>query len=311
MQDKHTPIHSQQPDNNYIGRFAPTPSGPLHFGSLVTALGSYLDAKAHHGKWLLRIEDVDTQRSQANAIDTIYRQLDAFGLHWDGEIRLESAYLADYESALNSLTSHTYPCTCSRKHWQAQAKNGALGAIYPRFCAHQRLSASAKPHAIRLSLPDTVLCFHDRLLGKQCYHAQQTIGDPILKRRDGDIAYALAVVIDDAAQGVTDVVRGQDLLATTIIQQHLQTLLQLPTLRYLHLPLALNAQGKKLSKQNHAPAVEASNAQQLLQQALLFLGQTFNPEMLTLPPNELLKIASKNWQTQRIPTIAHSDNRQI
>lgn len=285
----------------YIGRFAPTPSGALHFGSLVTALGSYLDAKAHKGRWLLRIEDIDRNRSQRQAITTIYHQLETLQLHWDGEIRLQSQHLNDYTHALTQLQPHLYYCACSRKDWQPTAPQGALGAIYPRHCQNQKTPPPQQNSAIRLSLPFQTAHFYDRLLGCQQFTFQKDLGDPILRRRDGDIAYALAVVVDDALQHITHIVRGQDLLATTVLQNHLQTLLNLPRPTYLHLPLALTPDRQKLSKQNHAPPIDLSQPSQTLAAALTHLGQPLpeNPHHLT--PAQLLTHAITHWQIHTIP----------
>lgn len=287
------------PNFAYKGRFAPTPSGPLHFGSLVAALASYLDAKAHHGKWLIRIEDVDSARSKACYIADIETALAAHGFISDEEIRVQSAHLKDYAQALARLKSVTYPCNCSRKEWHATAKRGALGAIYPRLCRTKQ-TPPAPPYAIRLALEDTVVQFQDRRLGKISYSLQHDIGDPILKRRDGDFAYALAVVVDDALQGISDIVRGEDLLATTAIQLELQRYLQLPTPRYLHLPLVLDSSRRKLSKQNHAPALDNAQASANLIAALRFLGQDTTAMPPTETPATLLEVAVKRWNWQQL-----------
>ena len=218
----------------YIGRFAPTPSGPLHLGSLVAALGSFLDARAHSGRWLLRVEDVDSSRSRADYIAAQMHSLHCHGLHHDGTVRVQSAHLTDYLAALDRLRPQLYPCECSRKHWHEGARMGALGSIYPGTCREKTLtSLTPTDAAIRLRLPDTTVTFHDRLLGDCRFSLTDDIGDPVLRRRDGDIAYALAVVVDDALQGVTDIVRGQDLVAATAIHLTLQNLLDLPRPRYL------------------------------------------------------------------------------
>lgn len=257
----------------YIGRFAPTPSGALHFGSLIAALGSYLDARAHGGQWLLRIEDVDRARSRAHYADDMQKTLSAYGLDWDGEVRKQSEHIQAYLDTLSNLRHHLYPCRCSRKQWHAQAQAGALGPIYPGTCRNHTLRSLSPPDAaIRLALPEQIISFDDRLLGRCTYHLQRDIGDPILRRRDGDIAYALAVTVDDALQGVTHIVRGQDLTAATAIQRHLQQRLDYPQPRYLHLPLALDANGRKLSKQNHARPIDADNPSPSLRAALAFLG---------------------------------------
>ncbi|MBV7433423.1 tRNA glutamyl-Q(34) synthetase GluQRS [Cardiobacteriaceae bacterium TAE3-ERU3] len=279
--------------SKYIGRFAPTPSGALHFGSLIAALGSYLDARAHHGQWLLRIEDVDRVRSSMRHAIDIQATLAAFGLTWDGEIRTQSRHIDEYLTILETLKDQLYPCGCSRKMWHAVAKMGELGPIYPGTCRqHPFTTLSPQDAAIRLKLPAQTITFYDRLLGSCQYHLQDDIGDPILRRRDGDIAYALAVTIDDALQGITDIVRGQDLTAATAIQLYLQQCLGYKTPRYLHLPLALDEHGRKLSKQNHAHPVDRSDPLPALQSALTFLGLETAPYRNT---NDLLKWATVHW----------------
>lgn len=276
----------------YLGRFAPTPSGHLHFGSLVTALASYLDAKAHGGRWLLRIEDVDTARSRPYFIEQIQRVLEAHHLFWDGEIRWQSAYLNDYEEALLRLKNHLYYCDCSRQKWQSSAKMGELGAIYPQFC----LNLHKNEGALRLALPHEQITFFDRLLGEKTYNLTD-LGDPILKRRDGDVAYALAVVWDDYVQGITHIVRGQDLLSATPLQIYLQQLLNLPPVDYLHLPLVLNEKGEKLSKSQNAPNLNPETIIFNLKSALKFLNQPI-PESNHI--DEILKEALFNWNIQNI-----------
>lgn len=281
----------------YIGRFAPTPSGPLHLGSLVAALGSYLDARAHGGRWLLRVEDVDRTRSRADYIAAQLQSLRAHGLHHDGEIRVQSAHLADYQAALAQLRPHLYPCDCSRKYWHAQAQMGALGLVYPGCCRGRVLDSLAPDDAaIRLRLPEETVVFADRWLGECRFDLAREIGDPVLRRRDGDIAYALAVVVDDGLQGVTDVVRGQDLVAATAIHLVLQNMLGLPPPRYLHLPLVLNADGSKLSKQNHAPALDDATPAANLRAALRHLQQDDSGFSDTMPVEVLLEEAVRRWR---------------
>ena len=281
----------------YIGRFAPTPSGPLHLGSLVAALGSYLDARAHGGRWLLRVEDVDRTRSRADYIAAQLHSLRAHGLHHDGEIRVQSTHLADYQAALAQLRPHLYPCACSRKRWHAGAQTGALGLVYPGYCRGKALADTAPTDAaIRLRLPPQTVAFTDRWLGECRFALAREIGDPVLRRRDGDIAYALAVVVDDGLQGVTDVVRGQDLVAATAIHLVLQEMLGLPTPRYLHLPLLLNADGSKLSKQNHAPALNDATPATNLRAALRHLGQDDSGFTDAMPVEVLLEEAVRRWR---------------
>lgn len=299
---KHTILFMEK--ITYRGRFAPTPSGPLHFGSLTSCLGSYLDARAHQGKWLIRIEDVDSSRSKAEYQQAIIRSLSVHGFESDEPIRVQSAHLQDYYHALAQLTPHLYPCTCSRQQWQAQAKNGALGKIYPQYCRHQPIGTLTTTNtAIRLALPDTTIAFTDRVCGQCSYQLSQDIGDPILRRRDGDIAYALAVVVDDALQNITHIVRGKDLLAHTPIQRILQEQLGYPHPQTFHLPLVRLANGDKLSKQNHAPALEDNRASENLIQALQFLGQDVAGIHDSDSPQQILSIATQRWNIHRIAQV--------
>ena len=287
----------------YRGRFAPTPSGELHFGSLIAALGSYLDARAQGGQWLLRIEDVDSTRSRPHYTDAIVASLAAHGLISDAPIRIQSEHGDDYLHALAQLAPHLYPCDCSRKHWQAHAATGALGKVYPGTCRDKPLPKLDK-HTLRLRLPAQTLHFVDRHFGIQTYDLEKDIGDPVLRRRDGDYAYALAVTVDDALQGITDIVRGADLLAATPIQQHLQTLLGYPALRYLHLPLVLDDNGNKYSKQNHAPALDSHTATANLLAALTFLQQDTSGLYASDSVAHLLHHATARWDITRL-----GDNR--
>lgn len=283
----------------YAGRFAPTPSGHLHFGSLIAALGSYLDARAHGGRWLVRIEDVDSTRSHPEYIQSILAGLAAHGMASDLPVRVQSEHLDDYAAALERLRPCLYPCDCSRKAWHARAREGQLGKIYPGFCRDKPLR-TLENCALRLRLPEQTLTFADRHFGMRHYDLQGDIGDPVLRRRDGDYAYALAVTVDDALQGITDIVRGADLLAATPIQQHLQTLLGYPPPRYLHLPLVLDENGNKYSKQNHAPALDNGNAPANLLAALAFLGQNTDGLQAADSPAHLLEHAAARWDTSRL-----------
>lgn len=249
---------------NYVGRFAPSPSGPLHAGSLATALASWLDARAHDGSWLLRIEDVDTPRTVPGAAEVIMAQLDALGLAWDGEIIWQSRRGDAYQAAFDTLAARglIYGCGCTRREiadsaLRGQTTPGTDGERpYPGTCRHG-LPEGRQARAWRLRVPDGVERFEDRWLGPQEQDVAQAVGDFALRRADGLWAYQLAVVADDAAQGVTDVVRGADLLSSTARQRVLGRLLGLPPLRYMHVPLILDAaSGLKLSKQNGAPPID-------------------------------------------------------
>ena len=271
----------------YVGRFAPSPTGPLHFGSLVAAVASYLDARSQGGQWLVRMEDVDTPRSVPGADADILRTLEAFGFTWDGPVLYQSGRIEAYREALDQLRGRgvAYPCSCSRKE--------VAGSIYPGTCRNTPHD-SGKPGAWRVQVDDVSVSFEDRALGWQQQNLGQEVGDFVVLRSDGLFAYQLAVVVDDAAQGVTDVVRGADLLDSTPRQIWLQGLLGLPRLRYLHVPIATNAAGAKLSKQTLAPALREENAEAELRAALRFLGRNV-PAEVGLRPAEILAWAGERW----------------
>lgn len=274
----------------YVGRFAPSPTGPLHFGSLVAALASWLDARAAGGRWLLRIEDLDAPRVQPGASDAILRSLDALGLHWDGEVVYQSRRLPHYKQALAQLGTHIYPCGCSRREIaDSSLRMAADGAqIYPGTC-RGGLAPGKLARALRVRTTEGEIAFDDRVQGRQKQAVSREVGDFVLHRADGQFAYQLAVVVDDAAQGITDVVRGADLLDSTARQIHLQRLLGYSRPRYLHVPAAVNAAGEKLSKQTGAAPVDRSS----IRAALEFLGQDETDDS---------QEALQNWQPARIPS---------
>ncbi len=282
------PVHATIAGVNYIGRFAPSPTGPLHAGSLVAALASYLDARAHRGRWLLRIEDIDEARTVPGAAEDIIDTLAAFGMHADGEVVWQSRRKPLYEAAFDQLGSQVYPCGCSRKEIAdsrvALAADGA--AVYPGTCRHG-LAPDRQPRAWRLRVPDATdpaatIRFTDRWQGLVEENLATATGDFVLKRADGFWAYQIAVVVDDADQGVTDVVRGADLLESTARQIWLQQLLQLPTPRYLHVPVVTNAVGEKLSKQTGAKPLDRQKPLEELLAAARQLGLVLDgqPESL-------------------------------
>lgn len=280
---------------SYIGRFAPSPTGPLHFGSLLTAVASYCDAKANHGKWLVRIEDTDIPRIYPNSETHILSCIDAFEFEPDAEIIFQKDHLAIYEQVIDQLKQQhaIYACQCTRK---------MLGSnhIYAGTCRDLNLDFAEQ--AIRLKVDDLLICFEDRLQGRQCSNLKDDLGDFVLKRRDGIISYQLAVVVDDYLQGITHVVRGADLLDNTARQIWLGSILNYPSLSYMHLPLAMNDQGQKLSKQNLAQALDISKASELLQQALLALGQ---PNVELNKPRIMLQQAVQQWDVNLIPKGIH------
>jgi glutamyl-Q tRNA(Asp) synthetase len=266
--------------NAYVGRFAPSPSARLHAGSLVAAVASYLDARAQHGSWLVRIEDVDEARSAPGADQAILSLLQTLGMQWDGDVVWQSRRKELYQAAFERLAVHTYPCGCNRREIADSrlglAPDGA--AIYPGTCRHG-LAMGKAARSLRVRVPDAgdgdAIAFTDRFAGTVVQHLARESGDFVLKRADGFWAYQLAVVVDDAEQGVTDVVRGADLLDSTPRQIYLQRLLGLPTPRYLHVPVVRDANGEKLSKQSGALAVtpgDEAAGLAALQGAASFLG---------------------------------------
>ena len=260
-------------NTDYVGRFAPSPTGPLHFGSLVAAVASYLDARAHGGRWLLRMEDIDSTRCKSEFARHILETMSSFGFAWDGEVIYQSLRSARYQSAMASLDGRhlTYACACSRKEIADSAMEGLDGPVYPGTCRDKELDRAGNSIRVRTHLND--ICFDDRVQGKQCQQLEADIGDFVLKRRDGLIAYQLAVVVDDADQQVSHIVRGADLLDSTSRQIHLQQLFGFPTPSYLHIPIVTNPAGQKLSKQTLAPAISTDEACHLLRDALVHLGQ--------------------------------------
>jgi len=287
----------------YRGRFAPSPTGPLHFGSLVAAMGSFLDARAHQGQWLVRIEDLDPPREIPGATQSILDTLDAFGLHADGDILYQSQRIVHYQQALDKLETHghCYPCACSRRDIQQIAGNAAAAGIYPGTCRNG-LPAGREARATRLRVPDREIGFRDRLQGDIRAWLPEDCGDFILKRADGLFAYQLAVVVDDALQGITHVVRGADLLDSTPRQILLQQLLGYHVPQYLHLPVAANRLGEKLSKQTRAAPVDAARALPTLLEAARFLGLAPPTSLRNAAITTFWAWATDNWQTSRLPT---------
>lgn len=258
----------------YRGRFAPSPTGPLHFGSLVAALGSWLDARAAGGEWLVRIEDLDAPRAAPGAASDILRTLEALGLQWDGPVLRQSGRAEAYRAALDLLarTGATYPCACSRREIGDGARAGVDGGlVYPGTC-RAGLPPGRAARALRVRVGNAVIRFDDAVQGGVRHVLADDVGDFVLQRADGLCAYQLAVVVDDAAQGVTDVVRGADLLDSTARQLHLRHLLGMPEPRHLHIPVLVGPDGAKLSKQTGAPAVDASRPVEALDAALEALG---------------------------------------
>ena len=288
----------------YRGRFAPSPTGPLHFGSLIAAVGSYLEARSRGGEWLVRLEDLDRPRVASGAANHILQTLRAFGFDWDGPLTRQSAREDAYHAALHRLRAagRVYPCSCSRREIADSALRGIDGPVYPDTCA-EGLRDERRARALRVRTDAEPIGFTDAVQGEIVQSLTRDIGDFLVYRADRVFAYQLAVVVDDAQQGITDVVRGSDLLLSTPRQIHLQRLLGLPTPRYLHLPVAVNAEGQKLSKQTLAAAVEQDMGVPALFAALHFLGQSPAPKMRHLVLQDFWRAAFATWDPARIPRV--------
>ncbi|WP_028007624.1 tRNA glutamyl-Q(34) synthetase GluQRS [Solimonas flava] len=285
---------------SYCGRFAPTPSGPLHLGSLLTALASYLDARCNDGRWLLRIDDLDRPRCVPGADTQILRQLEAHALYWDEAPRYQSQHLAEYESALARLAAQgwLYACRCTRAALAASALPGPDGPVYPGTCRTLRLAFDDQ--ALRVSVPDGLLRLDDRIQGRLQRDAASELGDFVVRRRDGIIGYHLACAVDEAAQGITDVVRGADLIGATFAQNVLQQALALPTPRYAHVPVLVDASGHKLSKQNHAAPLDTAEAGANLWLCLRWLRQMPPAALRDAAPAEILTWGIAHWHADAL-----------
>ncbi len=284
------------------GRFAPSPSGPLHFGSLVAALASYCETRSRQGRWLLRIEDVDTPRVVEGSADRILHDLEAFGFEWDSELLYQSDRFDEYRRFLEKLVDQgdCYACECSRRSLREQGvSSGPLGQIYPGNCRARKLSVQG--HSIRLNTEDAYsIMFTDRVYGVFEMNLPEQVGDFVLKRVDGIYAYHLAVVVDDELQGIDQIVRGADLLENTCLHIYLQQRLGFRTPEYMHIPLVNNDRGVKLSKQTGAGALNHGDASQLLTEALRHLGQSTFEDMQSASPAEILSSAVKEWNPAAI-----------
>ncbi|MEK7843668.1 MAG: tRNA glutamyl-Q(34) synthetase GluQRS [Pseudomonadota bacterium] len=287
---------------NYRGRFAPSPTGPLHSGSLVAAVGSYLEARSRQGEWLVRIENLDPPREVAGAAKEILDTLEVLGMEWDGEVVYQNRRNEIYQAALAALEQQglLYPCICSRKEIADSSIIGIDGPVYPGTC-RGGLPAGRNSTALRVLTHDDPIEFKDALRGLIRQQLASATGDFVLRRADGIYAYQLAVVVDDAAQGVTHVVRGADLLDSTPRQIYLQQLLGYSTPAYMHLPVVTNKQGEKLSKQTQAAAVDVSRPVAQLVTAMRFLGQTLPAELVESSIASFWQWALENWQPQKIP----------
>ncbi|HEX6005907.1 MAG TPA: tRNA glutamyl-Q(34) synthetase GluQRS [Burkholderiales bacterium] len=291
---------------SYRGRFAPSPTGPLHFGSLVAALASYLDARSRGGEWLVRIEDTDTPRIAPGAASGILRTLERCGLEWDGPVVYQSRRAEAYHAVVHELRQLglVYPCGCSRREIADSAAAGIEGPVYSGKC-RGGLPAGTRARALRIETRGAYVAFQDALQGGIAQQLDKDIGDFIVYRADGVYAYQLAVVVDDAEQGITDVVRGADLIESTPRQMYLQSLLGLPRLRYLHVPVAVNERGEKLSKQTHARPIDDAGPASAMAEALRFLGQPTAPDLARAAPREMVAEAVRQWDVQRLPRARH------
>ncbi|WP_244903175.1 tRNA glutamyl-Q(34) synthetase GluQRS [Xenorhabdus innexi] len=281
--------------SSYIGRFAPSPSGDLHFGSLVTALGSYLQARAHHGKWLMRIDDIDPPREVPGSAARILRALEHYGLYWDGEVLYQSQRHEAYRAILAQLQQqgNSYYCSCTRQRIHR------LGGFYDTHC--RKLQLPAHNAAIRLKQYRPVYDFYDKLQGNVTVPVKMAEEDFIIHRKDGLFAYNLVVVIDDNYQGITEIVRGADLIEPTVRQISLYRYLNFTTPDYVHLPLVLNGEGNKLSKQNHAKPIPLDDPRPLLVKALSFLNQPTITGWQDITTEQLLEQAIAGWNIEHVP----------
>ena len=288
--------------NGYRGRFAPSPTGPLHFGSLLAAVASYCEARVHGGAWLVRMEDLDAPRTVPGAADEILRTLERLGFAWEGEVMVQSRRSTAYAETLSRLQAlgRVFPCACSRKEIADSSLNFEGERVYPGTC-RGGLAPGREARALRLRVGDEVIGFEDAVQGPVRHDLARAIGDFVLRRADGLFAYQLAVVADDAAQGITDVVRGADLLGSTSRQILLQRLLGFATPGYAHVPVALNATGEKLSKQTLAPAIDAARGAASLVRALRFLGQPAPEALRRSSPGEVWSWAFARWDLASVP----------
>jgi glutamyl-Q tRNA(Asp) synthetase len=295
--------------DDYRGRFAPSPTGPLHFGSLVAAVGSYLEARSRGGDWLVRMEDLDRPREVAGAADEILRTLEALGFEWDEPVLYQSRRDFAYGEAVAKLkrAGAAFACACTRKEiadsvsaFGSGSKGESQALVYPGTC-RRGLPHGREGRAVRVRVDDAAIAFDDALQGRIEQDLARECGDFVVRRADGLYAYQLAVVVDDAEQEITDVVRGADLLDSTPRQIHLQRLLGLPTPDYMHLPVAVNAQGEKLSKQTLAAAIDPANGAQALADALAFLGNAPPEELRAASVADVWGWATASWDAARIP----------
>lgn len=291
-------ITAHLPQQRYIGRFAPSPTGPLHFGSLYTALASFLQARSHQGLWRLRIDDLDQPRNVPGAADAILKTLENFHLHWDGEVIYQSRQTDSYHAALQQLLADglVYRCVCTRKTLtRYRHEHPDKAHLYPGIC-RATTNSRQTPYALRIKTGPHAIRFHDALQGVIEHSLAGQHGDFIVLRRDNIIAYQLAAAVDDRQEKITEVVRGYDLLDSTPKQLYLQQLLGYPSPRYMHVPVIVDAQGQKLSKQSYAEAVDRREAKTVLFEALVLLRQQPPAELRGAPIADLLNWAITHWR---------------
>ncbi len=287
-------------------RFAPSPTGSLHFGSLLAALASYLDARAHHGQWLVRMEDLDPPREVKGAADQILQTLEQFGLEWDGAVWYQSRRHDRYQQVLQQLIDQhqAYRCYCSRQQISLRHSPVYDGYCRPSNQINRTLDPN-QPAATRLKVDETTIVFDDAIQGQQQQRLDTEVGDFVIRRKDGLYAYQLAVVIDDADQGVNQIVRGYDLLSSTSRQIYLQQRLGITPPQYSHIPILVNSQGQKLSKQTYASAIDPNQPTASLFQALRLLGQNPPQHLRATSTREMLDWGVQHWQLHQVPRQTH------
>ena len=295
-----------QPRALYRGRFAPSPTGPLHLGSLYTALAGFLHAKHQGGEWLLRIDDLDPHRTLPDSADRIRYALEACHLFWDEPVLYQSGRAEAYRAALDRLEAAgvLYPCSCSRKDLAHAAENAAPFTVYPGFCRRRRIRSEQGSHSLRIITEGIRIAFDDRLQGPAGQDLETEVGDFVLFRRDEVYAYHLATVLDDAEQGITEVLRGRDLLDSTPRQIYLQQQLGLPRPAYSHIPILVDECGLKLSKQTFAPEATVQDPGPLLFRLLVLLKQSPPPELASAGAKEILDWAIPNWEISRLQGLS-------
>ena len=299
MQKPATSQADTESESGYIGRFAPSPTGPLHFGSLLAALASFLDARANQGKWLMRIEDLDPPREPAGSAELILQQLQDFGMNWDDEVLYQSARLGIYEEIVDQLQDKglAYPCDCTRPQIRE------MGLVYNGSC-RERSTPPERPYALRLKTEALKIGFDDKIQGHFSQQLELDAGDFVIRRKDELYAYQLAVVVDDEFQNITHVVRGWDLLDSTPRQIYLQRVLNYQEMSYIHIPIIVDGKGQKLSKQTFAPSIETDRASEAIYKALIFLGQVPPVEIAIERPESQLQWAIANWDSQAVAKVS-------